>query len=146
MIHNLNTHPIEEHLLTIKNTGLREAFVHLRQKTLALSPNIHEKIRKMYVAYEYGRNFAEVVPQTKALKVFLDIEMKHLRDPKGICCDQSRVGRPAWGKIMFKLLSAEDVPYASDLIKQSYENRAISTLMELTGNSNFIIHVMRCHQ
>jgi len=109
-----------EHHLEKKNDTVKSIFSKLQQKILDLDPEIREKIKKHYIAYEAKSNFAELVIQASAVKVYVDIPIDELKDPAKMARDCTKVGHWATGDSQFKIHSIEDVPYAYELIKQSY--------------------------
>jgi len=106
-----------------KTDKIKELFKELQEKILELDDKVTEKILKYYFAYELNRNFAEVVVQSKNLKIYLDINKKDLEDPKKIVKDCTQVGHMATGDCVFKISAPEDIEYAISLIKQSYESK-----------------------
>ena len=113
---------IENHLKG-KPDKIKKLFGELHEKILELDERINEKILKHYIAYELNRNFAEIIIQSKNLKIYLDINKKDLEDPNEIVEDCSQVGHLGTGDSVFKISEPEDVDYAISLIKQSYENK-----------------------
>jgi len=113
---------IEDHLKK-KSETIKELFRELQEKILKLDEKIKEKPLKHYIAYELDRNFAEIVVQANALKIYLDISKKDIRDPKRIVKDCTEVGHWATGDCVFKLTSINDLDYAMSLIIQSYESK-----------------------
>lgn len=106
-----------------KSEKIRELFKELQEKIIKLDEKINEKALKHYVAYELDRNFAEIVIQANALKIYLDISKNDLNDPKSLAEDCTEVGHWATGDSVFKVSSLEELDYAISLIKQSYENK-----------------------
>jgi predicted transport protein len=113
---------INDHL-NGKSEKIKELFKELQEKILKLDEKINEKVLKHYVAYELDRNFAEIVVQANALKIYLDISKNDLNDPKSITNDCAEVGHWATGDCVFKLSLIEDLDYAVSLIQQSYEGK-----------------------
>lgn len=109
--------------LSDKSQQIKDLFNKLREEILKLDERIQEKVKKHYIAFALDRNFVEIVIQTNALKVYIDIPKKELNDPKDITRDCSEVGHWATGDSVFKVSNIEDISYALTLIKQSYENK-----------------------
>lgn len=109
--------------LSDKSQQIKELFNRLREEILKFDEQIQEKVKKHYIAFALDRNFAEIVVQANALKVYIDISKKELNDPKNITGDCSEVGHWATGNSVFKVTDVEDIFYAMTLIKQSYENK-----------------------
>jgi predicted transport protein len=55
-----------------------ELFQAFRKDVLALSPEVTEEFRKLYMAYKVGgANFVSVVPRKASLPFFLNLNMIH---------------------------------------------------------------------
>jgi predicted transport protein len=118
----IKVYTLEDHLLR-RNATIKEIFQKLREEILNMNDRIREKAKKKYVAYELGRNFAELVIQANAIWVYLDVNISRLNDPNKIAEDCTHVGHWGTGDTRFKIKSPSEVPYAVNLIKQAYEKR-----------------------
>lgn len=86
--------------------------------------NITEKITKFYIAYskeESNKSFFEAVVQKQGLKIYLRPLNTELKSPRFSLHDCSKIGHWTNGNTYFIIEKLEDVPYALDLIKQSYD-------------------------
>lgn len=101
----------------------KELFEEIREKILSIDENIKEKILKHYIAYEMNnRNFAEIVAQKAAVKIFLDTKKSSLKHvPTISITDCSDVGHWATGNSMFHLRHEDETDAAILLIKQAYK-------------------------
>lgn len=102
---------------------IHEAFDLLRERILDLADDENEIIetpRKLYISYPHGKNFAEVVVQAKALRVFLDIALDDLDDPARIARDVSNVGHWGTGNVEVRVTDPQDVDSVFSLIEQAY--------------------------
>ena len=89
---------------------------------LNMDSSITEHVGKLYISYKINnKNFLEVLPQKKGLKIVLDIPISELKDSKGICHDVSDKHVWGTGDTRLYLNDEKDVYYVLDLIKQSYE-------------------------
>jgi len=118
----IKVYTLEDHLLR-RNATIKEIFQKLSEEILDMNDQIREKAKKKYVAYELGRNFAELVIQANAIWVYLDVSISRLNDPNKIAEDCTHVGHWGTGDTRFKIKSLSEVPYAVNLIKQAYEKR-----------------------
>lgn len=111
-----------EHHLGGKSDAIRKAFNDLRDNILGLAGTdmIREQVVKKYVAYKTTKNFCEVEVQVSKVKVYIDINLKDLRDPKKWAEDCSKVGHWATGNSRFVFPPGEDLAYAMDLIQQAH--------------------------
>ena len=116
----IKVYTIEDRLAG-KNQNIKEIFENLREAILNFSPEIREKVKKHYIAYELTRNFTEFIIQSSAVKVYLDIPIGELQDVAHVAQDCTKVGHWATGDARFKVHSSDEVAYAIGLIKQAYE-------------------------
>lgn len=113
---------VEDHL-NKKSDKIKELFKELQEKILHLDDKIKEKTLKHYIAYELDRNFAEVVVQANGLWVHLDIPIGETNDPENRLIDVSKKGHWATGDSKIRIESMEDLSYAINIIRQSYEGK-----------------------
>lgn len=89
---------------------------------LNIDSSIKQNVRKTYIAFSNkNKNFAEIIPQKKGLKIILDIPITELNDPKQLCDDVFNIGGGGTGDTRIFLNDEKDVNYVMNLIKQSYE-------------------------
>jgi len=98
-----------------------ELYKILREMIIALDDSIVEVPKAKYIAFKLSTNFADIVFQKEALKIYLNLPKGQLQDEKNIVEDVSDKGHWGNGDYMFYLRSDDDLKYAFDLIKQSYE-------------------------
>lgn len=115
--YSIEDHP---HLLS---PAMRDFFSAFRKEVLALDPCISEEFLKLYVAYKAETNFVDVVPQSKQLRLSLNMRFADINDPRGVCKDVSGLGRWGNGEVEVKLDSHADLPYVMGLIRQSLERQ-----------------------
>jgi len=102
---------------------LRELFHALQQAVLALDPCVNEEVLKLYIAYKAETNFVDVVPQTRRLRLSLNMPFHEIDDPKGLCRDVTHLGRWGNGCVEVSLTTQEELPYVMGLIRQSFERQ-----------------------
>ena len=115
--YTLDQHP---HLLP---AVMRELFEAFRKEVLALDPNVTEEILKLYIAYKAETNFVDVVPQTKRMRLSLNMAFADINDPRGICKDVSSVGRWGNGDVEVGLATNDELPYVIGLVRQAFERQ-----------------------
>lgn len=115
--YSIEDHP---HLLS---PAIRDLFAAFHKEVLALDPCISEEFLKLYVAYKAETNFVDVVPQSKQLRLSLNMRFADINDPRGVCKDVSGLGRWGNGEVEVKLDSHTDLPYVIGLIRQSLERQ-----------------------
>lgn len=112
---SINDHP---NLLT---PTIRPVFEAFRKAVLALDPCVTEDFLKLYVAYKAETNFVDVVPQSRRLRLSLNMHFSDVSDPKGLCKDISGVGRWGNGDVEVGLSTLDELPYVIGLVRQSLE-------------------------
>ncbi len=113
----IEDHP---HLLDGKASKLFQAF---RQEVKALDPCVSEQFLKLYVAYKADTNFADVIPQAKALLISVNIDPHELTDPRQMGVDVTGIGRWGNGNTEVRLTTSEDVPYVIGLVRQALDRQ-----------------------
>ncbi len=118
----VTSYRIDDHpnLLSPKMRELFEAF---RGGVLALDPCVTEEFLKLYVAYKAETNFVDVVPQSKRLRLSLNVAFHEISDPKGLCKDVTGVGRWGNGDVEVGLAALDELPYVMGLVRQSFERQ-----------------------
>jgi uncharacterized protein with ParB-like and HNH nuclease domain/predicted transport protein len=102
---------------------IRELFDIFRAEVLALDECVSEEYLKLYIAYKAETNFVDVVPQTKRLRISLNIKFSEVDDPRNLCRDVSNVGRWGNGDVEIGLERQEDIPYIIGLVRQALEKQ-----------------------
>ena len=103
--------------------GVRELFEAFRKEVLALDPCVTEEFKKLYVAYKAETNFVDVIPQSKRLRLVLNMRFPDINDPNGVCDDATGVGLWGNGDVTLILTHVEELPYVMGLVRQSYEQQ-----------------------
>lgn len=113
---------IENHPLLVSGP-IAEVFKVFRKEVQALDDCVTEEFLKFYVAYKAESNFVDIVPQTKRLRISLNMPFPEINDPKGLCKDVSSVGRWGNGDVEVSLKSLDELPYVIGLVRQSLERQ-----------------------
>lgn len=115
-------HTLDDHLKG-KSEEINILFDTLREKVFALNAegDIIEKPNKIYISYKHGKNFCEIRPQSKEVKIWLDISLSELDDPKSLSRDVSQVGHYGTGEVETKLGNLSELDDVMYLIEQSYK-------------------------
>ncbi|GAA9615512.1 DUF262 and DUF1524 domain-containing protein [Helicobacter pylori] len=101
----------------------RELFDILRKEIKDLDEKIVENFNQDYISYKFGKNFLDIVVQTKDLKLYLNMKFNELQDEKNLARDMTNKGHLGNGDIEVKLETKEDIPYCLGLIKQALEKQ-----------------------
>jgi len=117
-----SNYTIDDHpnLLKTQNKKLFEEF---RKEVLSLDSNATEEFLKHYIAYKAETNFVDVVPQAKSLKLYINISLNELEDPKKLARDVSHVGTWGNGDTEIILHSIDEIPYIIGLVRQALEKQ-----------------------
>lgn len=103
--------------------NIRHLFNAIRKEVLALDPVVTEEYLKLYIAFKAETNFLDVVPQSKRLRLSLNMPFSDIIDPKGICEDVSGVGRWGNGEVEVGFYDIYELPYIMSLVRQSFERQ-----------------------
>ncbi|NLT38356.1 MAG: DUF262 domain-containing protein [Methanomassiliicoccus sp.] len=114
------SYSIEDHPFLL-SAGIRELFEALRKEVLGLDPCVSEEFLKYYVAYKAETNFVDVVPQSKRLRLSLNLPFPEINDPKKLCRDVTEKGRWGNGDVEIMLNSIDELPYIMSLVRQAFE-------------------------
>ncbi|GHQ80569.1 hypothetical protein VN1236_09690 [Helicobacter pylori] len=101
----------------------RELFDILSKRIKALDERIVENFNQDYISYKFGKNFVDIVVQTKDLKLYLNMKFNELQDEKNLARDMTNKGHLGNGDIEVKLETKENIPYCLGLIKQALEKQ-----------------------
>lgn len=107
----------QEHLENVSEE-IKELYKKLKSAIQNLD-NIEVKPKKKYVAFVSGRNVIDIHPQRKALKMWLNLSIGELDDPKKLTRDVSKTGHWGNGDYEIQINSDEDLEYILSLVKQS---------------------------
>lgn len=80
-------------------------------------------MRRLSIAYKAETNFVDIVPQTKRLRLSLNMPFAELDDPRGLAKNVAGLGRWGNGEVELRVNALEEVPYAIGLIRQSLDRQ-----------------------
>lgn len=103
----------------VKEEGL-SIYNKFKERVLSLGDDIEIRPRKEYLGFIRKTNFVDVQFQSKNLKIFVNLKIGELDDPKGFCRDVSNIGHWGNGDYELKVDDDSDLDYIMFLIKQSY--------------------------
>ena len=107
----------QEHLQNISDE-VRELYAKVKMAILDLD-TIEIKPKKKYIAFICGKNVIDIHPQRKALKMWINMRIGELEDPKQLARDVSNTGHWGNGDYEIRITSDNDLPYILSLIRQS---------------------------
>lgn len=116
-VYSIADHP------NLEVSPMAELFEAFRAEVVALDPCVREEFLKLYVAYKAETNFVDVVPQSKRLRLTLNMDYPDIDDPRGLSRDVTNLGRWGNGNVEIALEKLEDLPYVMGLVRQALEQQ-----------------------
>lgn len=115
----------EDDHISIASGETRELYEQLRASLLGIGNNIKVKPTKKYIGFIAKTNFVDVHIQKNALKLWLNLRIGELDDPKKMTRDMSTTGH--WGNGDYEIQCSDDesLDYIISLAKQSYKKNSI---------------------
>jgi predicted transport protein len=114
----------EEYHLEKKNltNDIKERYYNLRERITTLN-DVEIIPRQLYIGFKLKSNFVDVEIRPKDIKLYINMKIGELDDPKGISRDVSNQGH--WGNGDYEIRVAEntDLDYIMFLINQSYNKQ-----------------------
>lgn len=109
----------QDHLLKV-DFETRELYEQVRERIIALTPNITSQPKKQTIDFRINNNiFCDIVLQSRGLKIYVNLKSGDLQDQKKVARDVSNVGHWGNGSYEIKLTDLEDIDYIISLLKQS---------------------------
>ena len=114
----------EEQLLEKGDGNTVMLYEKLKNKILKLG-NVKVDPKKLYIAFKSPKNFTDVEIQKYNLKVYINLKKGELNDPEDRAEDVSGIG--CWGNGDYRMYisDVQQIDYAMQLIKQSYDANKI---------------------
>ncbi|WP_319422289.1 DUF262 and DUF1524 domain-containing protein [Pleurocapsa sp. FMAR1] len=96
-----------------------ELFKIIRQEILNLNLSVKEEFLKYYIAYKTIKNFVDIYPQKKCLKLTLNMGFDEIQDPYKLCKDISKYKLNGDVEVTFSSSSEiEDIMF---LVRQAFQ-------------------------
>lgn len=108
------------HIDSIKDKKILEIYQELKSKILMLK-GLQAKYNKHYISFVRDRNVVDVKIQQKSIKVWINLNIGELNDPKGLSKDVSKIGHLGNGDYEITITSLNQIDDIIDLIHQSYD-------------------------
>lgn len=115
----VKVYTLEDHFNV--NEDIKNLFLALREKVLALGDGIEERPKKKYIAYRTQQAFLFSHLQQSQIKLHIIIHKSKLNDPKNIARDVTKIGHYGGGVTEITIDKIDDLPYVMTLIEQSYQ-------------------------
>ena len=117
VIKEIKVYSEDEHLKNV-NEEIKELYELFKNAILNLG-DLEIKPKKKYIAFVDGRNVIDILPQKKALKMWINLNAGELDDSKHITRDVSNTGHWGNGDYEIQVKSDDDLEYIMSLVKQS---------------------------
>lgn len=101
---------------------IKEIYSNLKERILNLG-EVNIVPRKLYICFSRRTNFVDVEIRNKDVKLYLNLKIGELEDPKGVTKDVSNQGHWGNGDYELRLTPDTDLDYIMFLIKQSYKKQ-----------------------
>ena len=115
--YSLEDHP------SLSTGPMKEVFAAFRKAVLEIDPCVTEDILKLYVAYKAETNFVDVIPQTKRLRLSLNMHFHEIDDPWGLCKNVAGIGRWGNGDVEVELTDVHQLVHVMPLVRQAFEKQ-----------------------
>jgi predicted transport protein len=113
----------EDHLSGMPE-GIKELYKEFREAILNINDNITIKPMKKYIGFIAKKNISDILIQKKALKIFINLRIGQLDDPKRLARDISNIGHWGNGDYELHVVDDENIEYIISLIKQSFKRNS----------------------
>ncbi|HBR16504.1 MAG TPA: hypothetical protein DD725_02680 [Deltaproteobacteria bacterium] len=114
----------DDHLAEI-SYEIKELYDKFKISLLAIGNDIKMKPTKWYIGFLSKTNFVDMHIQKKALKIWLNLRIGELDDPKGLSRDVSNIGHWGNGDYEIQVSNDENIDYIISLAKQSYKKNSV---------------------
>ncbi|WP_370451172.1 DUF5655 domain-containing protein [Mesonia sp. K4-1] len=108
----------EEDHLSNKSDEVIELYEAFKEAILNLADDIEVETKKLYIAFKKDKNISDIVILKRGLKLFINLPIGKLEDPKGIMKDVSNTGHRGNGDYETIIKSTKDLEYIMSLVKQ----------------------------
>ena len=117
VVKEIKVYSEQEHLKNVSEE-IKELYEKFKSAIQNLD-NLEIKPKKKYIAFVAGRNVIDILPQKKALKMWINMSKGELDDTKGITRDVSSTGHWGNGDFEIQVKDDENLEYILSLVKQS---------------------------
>ena len=107
----------QEHLARTSEAA-KELYETFKLAILQLA-DLEVRPKKTYIAFVLNRNVVDIKPQVKSIKIWINLGIGELDDPKKLTRDVSSIGHQGNGDYELQVSSDEDLEYILSLVKQA---------------------------
>ena len=113
----------EEDLLKGKSEDIKELYDEFKNAILALNSDIVLDPKKHYISFKLKGNVVDIEVQNKALKIWLNMPVGELDDPKGLTRNINGLGSLGVGNYDLKVKNTDNLEYIMSLVKQVIKDK-----------------------
>lgn len=113
----------EDHLSRLPDE-IKELYQKFREAIFNLGENITINPKNHYIGFVTKTNISDIHLQQKALKIWINLTIGELDDPKNLARDVSNIGHWGNGDYEMQVKDDENLEYIISLIKQSYRKNS----------------------
>lgn len=111
----------EDHIKNV-NDSILDLYNELKQAVLDIDDSVETRYTKVYIAYDSNnKTFCTMNLRNSRIKIWLNLNIGQLEDPKDMHRDVSKIGHWGLGDYEFEIKGKDELYYIIDLIKQTYE-------------------------
>lgn len=114
------TYTFDQHIAK-KPDVIRQLALAVNEFTTALDSSIEVVPKKFYVAYKTSQNILCLEVKRQKLHLFLKLDPKRFRGPKGLSRDVSAVGHFGTGDLEITVTNQAELEQAKPFVKKAYE-------------------------
>ena len=112
-----------DHLRGVPAT-IKELYQKFKDTILNIGDDINIKPTKFYIGFVVKRNITDIRIQKKSLKLWINLKMGELNDPKNLARDVSNIGHWGNGDYELQINDDENLEYIVSLIKRAYKKNS----------------------
>jgi len=103
---------------------IKELYEKLKLMIFNIGENINIKPTKIYIGFIAKTNFSDISLLKGSIKIWLNISIGELEDPKKLARDMSKTGHHGNGDYEIQISNDDNIEYILSLIKQSYKKNS----------------------
>jgi len=97
---------------------IAELYEKFKKAILNITDGIEIKPQKFYVAFKKGKNLTDIAILKKSLKLFINLKVGQLDDPRKLALDVSNIGHWGNGDYQIQVEDDKNLEYIMSLVKQ----------------------------
>ena len=102
----------------------RNLYDKLDRRIMNLSSEVSRRYLQMYIAYRLDTNFAAVVVTKSKLKIYVNMRLNDVKDPKGLCRDSTNRGYWGTGSVEVIFDDPSQLDDVMEIVEQSFNEQS----------------------